>query len=516
MIQGLKEFLGLFGEILSTTTANVASKHGENYQDKINKLNIDNEEAQAIYLNLILNHVANVKRKIPPQIGDFAGAGIHLLLGNLTGIDEYRKMAKISSLNSHPKEKFARLMLDGVFKEATNVSRLLTLLTITAVVPQGVAAIMTPVAGFALAAGAWGATAFAAVRVARAVKKYRDPSIWLEHTLTKIDKIDAKLEKLHAQLEIITTKSNSAPASVKLKNKSIKLNKEIESLTRKRKDLKEIALTIGHEKFIKPIKLIPTHLQGKWDKITQETSLDDINKDRSLLMKELEKNQREIIANRTVAMISMATAAVGLTLIAAAPFCAVAAPAVMAAGFTIMALGAAIQVGHTLTQKLIHHKAMTHKYNELRHELYKDVTKKFDPNDSISTSSKLSPKMQLRYQLAFEYDQSMKKEPTQDKGAWFKSLNENVKSPRELKKYLKVREAKMLNDMILRQALNIGKDQPLPDLPDKVKTQIIQRHCRHSWKKDLKHFFFAKLKKPDSAQDGALSNLVPKNAKANT
>ncbi len=498
-----------FGEMLSEFLVRAAKDAAElptdDYQDIVNNVDITYDDADNLYLNTILKHVTHFKQKIPAPIRDFADAGLDFLRSNLTGIDEYKKIAHLSSLNSHPKEKFARLMLEGVFKEATNTSRLMSLLTITAVLPHGVAAIMTPVAAFALAAGAWGATAFAAVRVARAVKKYRDPNIWLAHNLVKIDKLDHKLKQLHteqdqlsAQLKFHNVNSKLAE-TLKLKRKVAKLKKEIHALEHKRHGLKRNALTIGQVKFISAKKLIPTHLQGKWDKLMSEPTENYTPDQQSHLMKELEKNQREIIANRTVEMVSMATTAVGLTLMAAAPFCAVAAPAVMAAGITIMALGVAIQVGHVLIHKLIHHKAMSHKYSELRHQLYDVESKKFDTTNTEINS----PKLQLRYQLVFEYDQSRQNKSTANPGltkdVWLKKLNDL--SPRDKKKYLEIREAKMLNDLIVREALKIDPDKPLPALTDKAKTQIIHRHCRKNWKANLKQCFFAKLKAPSTEQN---------------
>lgn len=492
------------------------------------------DQLSGIYHVALMTDLADrYKAKLPPAILNAVGAGWDFFKNFAANIEEIRRFKQLDSASRHKREKGARIIFNTVLKDLNNSSKLLSVLSLSGALSGAAAAVLTPLTAFTLASGAWAVAGFSAVQLHRSIKKYNDPAYWLEGEVTKYEKVAEKINQHHQRLTELkeysryvdrhkeqlenTINLNPNAENVALLNAKIliadkqkeKIEKEIKQTENKINTLEKVgahlekkSLAIAQVKFSNE-KPIPDNLKERLATIVSANrsihnkSASDNKSEMNFLLekpsagtvklvRELERNQRETIINRTINSIGLFTAATGMTLVALSPFTGPAAPAVMATGFVITALGTAAQLAPPFVNRVVNTIAQKHQNKLVRAELLEKYDQKID--NKILEGLSAEEKLRFRFSFELSFASLLAKFPHKSEhqleAIWYNSLKNLDDNSRN--KLLKTAEAKIINNTILAKVLDVKSDDPLLEtLSSKEKKQITDRVNRQVLKTDL-------------------------------
>lgn len=449
-----------------------------------------------LYAKLITSKVDQVINQIPEPIRNAANAGLNVFAGFATNIEEFKRFRQLNSASQHRTEKGAKIIHDAVIKDLNNSSKLISVLSFSGAITGSAAAVLTPLVAFTLTAGAWGVAGFAAAHLNRAIKKYQDPVFWVESSLNKYEKTLDKITHHKTQINELLIEQNQSTDNLKKNKLDLEIKKikqKIRTLKTSNLNLKEKAIAIAQVKLTedKPLSekskarltnlIFGNDLKKMQDTLASKPTTETIN-----FVKELEKNQREVIISRTVATIGLFTVATGMTLIAISPFTGPFAPAVMAAGLVVSGLGTAIQIGQSLANRIVNSVAKNHQYKVERAQFLESYTK--DGLLSHHELASLTDKEKLQFRFSFEHSQGfISKEQTHNKNPeevqtlWYQSLK--ALDAKDRNKILKAAQAKTFDDAILARTLGVDQNHKL--ISEKAKQQIISRVSRSNFRVSL-------------------------------
>lgn len=477
------------------------------------------------YIERIIANVIDIEKPVPAYILKYAGTGIDSLKEVLTNFDKLEKIEKLNATERHVKEKLAKTLLDAVTKDLTNLNRIFSVLIVTGAIHGTAASIITPVGGFALAALAWGSVGFASAGLYRASRDYGSPTYQLNDKLKRYKVVDKKINSAAKRIKNLRLqqkqynihKEEDQHKIANLENKIKHRELQLEGWLQRQEILKQQAIDIiqfnnynakwHKEKNISPdlikdfsaiiresqasdIKKSYSSFIKPIDHFTQSL-MEEISEENKKLMIELKKNKRDLVISRSINTISLAIMAVGMTLMAVGPFTAHAAPIVTGVGIGLIALGGAIQLGQTLSVKLVNLIAKKHHYKKIDQDLMMSMNK----HSQLDLKDTMEDKERLKYYLSFQLNKEKLSQYAQQQvkigkltamptdadleAEWYKFIGNQPQKVRD--QTLNDAYKKTVNDTILRQALGLKSDQTIPtQLSEKAKIKIINRASRHA------------------------------------
>lgn len=482
------------------------------------------------YIERIISSVVDIEKQVPTSVLNYAGTGIDSLRDLLTNFDKLEKIEELNSKEKHVKEKLAKILLDAITKDISNIHNIFSVLIVTGAIHGSAAGIITPIGGFALAAFAWGAVGFSSAGLYRASRDYASPTYQLEDQLNRYQIVDKKIASTAQRIQKLKTKLAEYDSNnEKDKNKIRVLEQKIkhrelqqEGWIKRQEILKQKAISIiqfnnnnvkwHKEKPISPElkqKFITTVSESQAAAVKQQyqslmkpaqafvQALDEeISDENKKMMVQLKKNKRDLVISRTIKTTSLAVMAVGMTLTAVSPFTAHAAPIIMAVGMALIALGGAIQLGQTLSVKLVNMIAKKHQQNLIKKELIIEM----NTHSKLALQDIMKDEDRLKYYLSFKMNQEKLKSyaktqvqlgklpsmPNQAdlEAEWYKFVGNQ--SPKARKQLLDTAYKKTINEIVLRQTLGLKADQPIPEqLSEKAKNKIINRASRHTLRQSI-------------------------------
>ncbi len=460
-----------------------------------------------IYAHEVLPFVSQAKQLAPDNVSVFASEGLGLFSSLLTHIDALEKLRNLPNTTRHAKEKVANVLFNVVMSDYSNLSNLFSVLVAAGVLHGAAVGILTPIGTVGVAAGAWGAVAFSSISLLRATRYYYSSSYWFKDKLIRYKKIKKKIARLEDEINNLQQEENKTDDNKKLE--SIRNKIKIKQLrirhwivAQEKSKQQAIAIAQVNNKKGKPLS---SKLTDRFATLVEEEVKESIEnkpyrklsdkefrrmlqeqptKDTEKLIKELKKNQRDVIISRAITTVSLTIMATGLTLLAVSPFCAHGAPVVFAVGLALVLLGSAIQLGKFLSTRIVNAVATKHQYKQERETLRKEYISLLG-NKELQD---LDDATKLKYRLSFEYSQHHEA----SESACYKALQDMDEKKR--KRILNAAEKKAMNHRILCRALDVKPDSEiLNQLSDKAKQKIINRECRstltHSMTTSVATFF---------------------------